>query len=296
MRRVDVTPEVMAAARRLSPRIMLSSDEPVLPTNVTAYMQGCRVIDPEGEATGPVGEFTPMTLPALTTKHKLQHVGALPDTGLEDAPAYCHVTRLHDDHGGGYRFQYWLFWALNPFCGRAGTHQADWERVSVFTNKDFQPVRICVSAHGYSEQQWYEVNDLVMWHGRDASHPVVICCKGSHALHGAFDKQALGDGLALARWSCFPRLCCVASDTWRAPGQFWEPRVVVITENTPWVKYKGDWGYDSYKKRGRVSSLHRRPEWSEEESALSSDNWCQPCCLLPLREAAAWLKKRFGKA
>lgn len=276
----DSRETLLKRARELRPHVFIDAHEPAPPCTVEFYLDNARVVNAHGVPVTDWGEAREDNIEAYRPGYSLEYNGGhgprLPPS-LDEVPMYCYISRRDS---GGHRFQYWMFYPKNPFCGSLGSHQSDWEHCSIYTTAEDVPERLYVSAHGVQECQWYDWADATL----DQGHPVLVACKGSHAMHVLGDRrQSCCDACGFI---CFPRLCCCANDTVQIGSRkhLWNnDKVVLIDSDTPWVAYQGDWGYDRDKNKGHVQSLGRRQDWRGPENRFTSSSWLNPCFIVPLR-------------
>ena len=284
----DETARVVHKAKELRPQVVFDVNETALPCSVEHYFARARVVNSDGTAVTQWGDATPTTILPYSNTHSLEYNNAEPyaPDNLNEIPMYCHVTKLRN---GEYRFQYWMLYTYNPFCCSVGTHPADWERCSIYTDAAMVPQRIRVSAHGDQECQWYEWNKLKLEQGA----PFLRASKGSHALHAVTSAER---GVCcptpriccrIGGCYCLPRLCCFANDTIKVTthSRRWTGQeVVMITSATPWVAFEGDWGYNRKTRKSHVSGVARRSYWHGLENPFSATSCLTPCLYLPLRK------------
>lgn len=246
---------------KFSPFFYLHSDEKYFPITMDFYIKNCQLYHKKNtkRLVKDFGELTMENLiePAeingrprdpLTSKNfKLNPKREIvkPNKNLEKlkkVKIYSKVNEF-DDY---YQILYIVIFANNPgykvFGKIRGKHDFDLEHITVKVRKsDLELRKIFYSAHGSREGVWVKPNDFKMLDG----HPVVFVAKGSHAFY--------------RKSGTHKRILALANDVCDK-GTLWKPDFEIISDETNWVRYFGQY----YMKGGK--SLIRRGFWKNEKS------------------------------
>jgi hypothetical protein len=131
-------------------------------------------------------------------------------------PVYAERTDEGDD---GVRLTYWMLFGMSGTPGEPDAHEGDWERVDVLLDDAgddrYEPLAVQV---GMGEQRpvdtaWGAARRV------DATHPVVVAARGSHAMAPVRRDGGCGD--------------CVPWETWRSLSD---------ARKELWYGFGGAWG------------------------------------------------------
>lgn len=242
---------------------------------------------------------------------------ALQNAHLDPGHPTYHARVVRD--GDWIVCQYWFFYAFNNWrSGFSGVneHEADWEQVTIFLDGTGEvdddglplPRWVVFSAHdevGDDLRRRWDDPDLTLVEGR---HPVVFAGAGSHSgayLAGDYlitvvpprlggvvpairrmakvltpwTRAAQGSGLGI------PYIDYARGDgTSIGPEQEFEWDVVVIDDETPWVRdYRGLWGHDT---RDRLGGERGPAGPRYERTAAVRASWGDPVGWAGLGKAA----------
>ena len=153
--------------KKWAPMIYLHPDERYMPATVDWYLQNVELSsDGSGSYSGPPVDVTnlPTASPAAYLKVRSNNTGSVYPGQLSahtPVPAYA-AFRKSKDGSGAYEIDYWFFYAFNGpayicvegDCHEAppvGTHQGDWEHITVRINEDGSLIAVYYAQHSWGE-------------------------------------------------------------------------------------------------------------------------------------------------
>lgn len=250
--------------RKHLPRFRLHPDEEYFPISVEQFLQEC-TMKKNGRTYREYGTLTPEVIDALDIKEKvnLRARELVWAGGLPSASIYGVCTR----HTNFYLLQYIMFFAYNgPYtcccccCCNIRGHPADFEHVTIVVDRESNEVlEVRLGQHG--REAVHKWDDFTMLDSR----PYIYIAKNNHAMYP--DRKVY-------RRRCFLRNDTTLDDhegtTFCGTTIDMLP-LVVVSEQTPWLRFTGDWG-------GKTYSPMLSGWWRRKGPRTTNCFWRMLCC------------------
>lgn len=236
--------------KQYAPEVRLHTDEKYFPCDIESYLSNCDLVDPvKGVLSTSVVSNDFIDYNYISTTSSCQPSDAylqinnisirsgaitnIKDNKLHNVPVYTNI--ISDEYQTD--IQYFFFYAYNGAIIESlptfGTHEGDWEHITVRLDKNKKLIGIFFGCHG-RESKWVRPSNIKF---NDDNHPIIYSSKFLHASYPTESRQSrIGFGLI---------------DDYTNNGYVWNTweNIIILpksyeeaTKETAWVFFNGRWG------------------------------------------------------